>query len=288
MFIYLFIILFSIGIIYHHYILSLFIDTLASFISFIFSNIENSRKKIVLYNISLVFPNFNNEKKKQILFQSTKISIINVLSGLFGRCLYRTNYHKNITINIPDKCLHDIDNVGILLVSSHYSMIYTGTNYIGYSANRKTNTVYKKQKYINYFLYPSNTYSNTNFIPFIPALTKEKLIKIKGGIVILACDQKAYNDKPKIKFLNQLVKFHYGPALLHLKTGRKIWYADITYNLKTMKQQAYFVDISSQLIKNSTDTDITQKIADTMSERIMLHPEQYLWFYNRFSKNQYN
>ena len=37
--------------------------------------------------------------------------------------------------------------------------------------------------------------------------------------------------------LNQLVKFHYGPAMLQSKTGRKIWYIDITYDLKTMKLQ---------------------------------------------------
>ena len=278
---YLFIILFSIGIIFHQYILLLFIDTLASFISFIFCKIESSRKKIALYNITLVFPKFDNKKTQQILYQSTKVTIINGLSGLFGRYLYHTNYYKNININIPDKLLRDVDNHGIVFVTPHYGNMYNYSNYISHFTNRKTNTVYKKQKYINHLFYPSNTYSNTNFIPF-DSNTLYKLIRIKGGIMTLACDQKAYNKKPKIKFLNHLVKFHYGPALLHLKTGRKIWYIDITYDLKTMKQQAYFVDISSLLTKNSTDKEITQKIADTITERIMLHPEQYLWTHNRF------
>ena len=287
MFVYLcltFIVLYYISDVYY---ITYLLDKVASTLSYILLTLSTKYYNIAKKNISLVFPDFGEQKVEQILYQSLKVSIINGLSGLFGRCLYRTNYYKNININIPDKLLRDINNNGIILVTPHIGIMYNISNYLGYFTKKNTRVVYKKQKYINHLLYPSNTYSNTRFIPF-DSDTLYKLMKIKGGITSLACDQKAYNNKPKIKFLNHLVKFHYGPALLHLKTGRKIWYIDITYDLKTMKQQAYFVDISSQLIKNSTDTDITQKIADTMSERIMLHPEQYLWFYNRFSKNQYN
>ena len=36
-------------------------------------------------------------------------------------------------------------------------------------------------------------------------------------------------------FLNKTVKFHLGPALLHMKTNRQLWNGNVEYNEKTKK-----------------------------------------------------
>jgi lauroyl/myristoyl acyltransferase len=265
-----------------YHIIVYLIDKTAHFLAYIFVNVDSSRRKIAKYNIELVFPEYSESKVNNILFKSTKISIINGLNAILGRLLYVTNHYKSIKYNIPEQMIKEIDDKGIIMVLSHFGLFLEG-KYLGKFTNREMYWVYKIQKWLSNLIYPDNYYHKTFGILYQSKKTFNDLIKINNGIIGLACDQKAYNTDKKIKFLNQLLTFHYGPALLSLKTKRKIWYINIRYDLDTKKQIWKFINISNQLSQKSSSYEITQKIADILTQDILEHPEQYFWLHDRFN-----
>ena len=257
------------------------IDKTAHFLAYIFVNVDSSRRRIAKYNIELVFPDYSNYKVNEILFKSTKITVINVLNAILGRLLFVTNHYKSIKYNIPEQMIKDIDEYGVVLVGSHFGT-FEDIKYLGKIINRSVRVVYKKQKIVNSLLYPENTFYKTNYFEYNNNIFW-KLLELKKGIIGLACDQKSYNNKQKINYLNQIVTFHYGPALLSLKTKRKIWSFKFKYDLDTKKQIWKFINISNQLSTESSPYEITQKIADVLTQDILKNPEQYLWGYDRFN-----
>ena len=274
-----------------NYNISVFlIDKIAHLIAFIFVNFESKGGKIAKYNISLVFPKYSKDKVDEIFFKSSKITIINGLNKILERLLYFTNYYKSIKYTIPEQMIKDIDEYGVVLVGSHFGN-FEDIKYLGKFINREVNLVYKNQNtwllYILYYmkiLNPKNLFHKLNYIKYIKKKTFNKLLKLTKDVTVLGCDRKARNfDKKKIFFLNQLVKFHYGPAVLALKTKKKIWSCALTYNLDTKQQNWEFVNISSQLSSNLSLHKITQKIADELTKKIIESPEQYMWIYNRFN-----
>jgi lauroyl/myristoyl acyltransferase len=264
-----------------YHIIVYLIDKTAHFLAYIFVNVDSSRRKIAKYNIELVFPDYSNYKVNEILFKSTKITVINVLNAILGRLLYITNHYKSIKYNIPEQMIKDIDEYGVVLVGSHFGT-FEDIKYLGKFINRSVNAVYKKQKIVNSLLYPENIFYKINYLEYNNNIFW-KLLQLKKEIIFLACDQKSYNNKQKINYLNQIVTFHYGPALLSLKTKKKIWPCKFKYDLDTKKQIWKFIDISSQLSNKSSPYEITQKIADILTQDILENPEQYFWLHDRFN-----
>ncbi len=197
-----------------------------------------------------------------------------------GKILYYFENYKKIKCLIPKNLLDDINNNGVILVTPHLG-IYSTAKYFGYFTEKNIYCLHKNQKLLNSLSFPNNFYKKCKFIPVGDSFND--LLNLKGGSIILACDQKAHNFKEKYQFLNKSVYFHNGPASLKLKTERKIWYIDIIYNFDNRCQDFFFKDISSQLKKNPTKQEITQKIADVFSERIISFPEQYFWMHDRFN-----
>ena len=156
--------------------------------------------------------------------------------------------------------------------------------YLGKFINRNVNVVYKKFHLLNNHIYPNNYNINTKYIE-IGKNTTKKLLDIKKEITLLGCDQKPFTNtkNKKILFLNNYVDFHYGPANISLKTNKKIWYIYFKYCLKNKKNYWYFTNISDQLSINSSSYEITQKIAEVLTNDIITNPEQYFWVHNRFN-----
>ena len=110
----------------------------------------------------------------------------------------------------------------------------------------------------------------------------KKLLLSKDPAVLLACDQIGRDNSQKIKFLNQICDYHYGPAVLAQRTSRKIWFMELLYNFETMRQTWKLTSVSELLEENCSVTEVTQKIADIFTESIFKNPENYLWMYKRF------
>ena len=244
---------------------------------------DYSRRKIAKYNIELVFPEYSESKVNNILFKSTKIAVINLITGNFGRLMYLTNHYRSIDINIPQQMLKDIDKNGIILVGSHFGL-FLDIRYLGLLINRKINVIHKTLGILTNFILPNNYFNNIKYIQKKKKCSIfDQLLDIKKEVIMLACDQKSHNDKQKIKFLNQMVSFHYGPTVLSLKHNKSIWSCKNLYDLENKKSYWTFTNISSQLSTESSPYEITQKIADVLTQDILKHPEQYFWLHDRFN-----
>ena len=265
-----------------YHIIVYLIDKTAHFLAYIFVNVDSSRRRIAKYNIKLVFPEYSESKVNNILFKSTKITVINLISGILGRLLYLTDHYHSIDVNIPDQMLKDIDKNGIILVGSHFGL-FLDIRYLGFFTNKKITVIHKSLKILTPFICPNNCFNNIKYYQMKKGFSIfEQISNIKKEVVMLACDQKSHNGKQKINFLNQLVSFHYGPAVLSLKNNKSVWSCKNLYDLENKKSYWTFTDITNKC-QNNTDFDLTQKIADILTQDILEHPEQYFWLHDRFN-----
>ena len=258
-----------------------YLDFFASIIAFIFCNFFKSHKRyqIAKYNLIKVFPNENQQFIKNNIYLSTKICILNLLVGLFGILIYHSTYAEEyIQINIPEKLKNQEKSRGILLLSCHYGLFYIFIIFFGKISNINNYHIHHKQKNINNFLY-NKSYKNTYYIK--TNNTIYNVLNIKKKIVNILCDHKYKKNKNEINFLNNKYKFQISPYYIYKKTNRKIWLGYVDYNTINKK-----VIVSFEELKNIDDLNqnqITQKIADHFSEKIINNPDQYFWMYNLFN-----
>ena len=257
-----------------------FIDIVATILAYIFYIIPTKKRKIAIYNIALVFPNIQEKRLNEILFKSMKVSGINFINGIFGRCLDKTNHIKTIDFKIPKQFIEDTNKHNVVLVCHHGGIMLDGPTYIGCFFDKKVTIVIKKTYPITSLLYYKKYYKML-FLEKKKGVFK-KLLLSKDPVVILACDQRGSDNSQKIIFLNQPCDFHYGPAVLAQRTNRKIWFIEFLYDFETMRQTWKLTSVSELLEENYSVTEVTQKIADIFTESIFKNPENYLWMYKRF------
>jgi len=235
-------------------------------------------------NIKLVFAEKSDKEVLNINYNSTKITILNFLIGFFGKILYKyTLYANSIKITIPDNIMTDLKNDGIILVGSHFGIFYNGGIYLGTLLNNKIYAIHKSQKFIDNILYPKNFYKNVDFINLDKGNVLYNLSRKNQGAVLLYCDQRPSKNskaKEKVNFLNNEVDFHSGPAILLKKTNRKLWCFNALY--KNYKTTITFTRLEDKVIDRNNLKEVTQIIANRLTEEIVYNPEQYLWFHRRF------
>lgn len=263
---------------------SFILDIVASVLTIPIYYLKLYRFNDINGNIKSVFPEKSDEEVLSINYNSTKITILNFLIGFFGRILYKyTLYANSIEVNIPDNIMTDLKNDGIILVGSHYGTFYNSAIYLGTLLNKNIYMVHKSQKYVDNILYPKNFYKKMNFIQLKSGKTFSILEEIDKGCIGLACDQRPSKNskaKEKVNFLNNEVEFHLGPAILLKKTNRKLWCFNALY--KNYKTIITFTRLEDKVIDRNNLKDVTQIIANRLTEEIVCNPEQYLWFHRRF------
>ena len=113
-----------------------------------------------------------------------------------------------------------------------------------------------------------------------------QLIKILrgNGIVALVPDQHASEGAVRITFLGRIADTHTGPATFALRTGAAI----LPVFAVRQPDDTIRVEIHPALELPDTgdrESDLlaaTQIINDALGEGILRHPEQWLWFHNRW------
>ncbi|NSW56756.1 MAG: lysophospholipid acyltransferase family protein [Armatimonadetes bacterium] len=113
-----------------------------------------------------------------------------------------------------------------------------------------------------------------------------QLVKILRGneIVALVPDQHASEAAVRIKFLGRVADTHTGPATFALRLGTAI----VPVFAVRQPDDTIRVEVHPALeLPNTGDrqSDIlasTQMINDALGEGILKHPEQWLWFHNRW------
>ena len=263
---------------------SFILDIVASVLTIPIYYLKLYRFNDINGNIKSVFPEKSDEEVLSINYNSTKITILNFLIGFFGRILYKyTLYANSIEVNIPDNIMTDLENEGIILVGSHYGTFYNAVIYLGTLLNKNIHMVHKSQKFIDNILYPKKFYKKMNFIQLKSGKTFSILEELDKGCIGLACDQRPSQNskaKEKVIFLNNEVEFHLGPAILLKKTNRKLWCFNALYeNYKTI---ITFTRLEDKVIDRNNLKDVTQIIANRLTEEIIYSPDQYLWFHRRF------
>jgi lauroyl/myristoyl acyltransferase len=242
------------------------------------SNIKT--KQIAVRNIKLVFPTITEKELQKTLYFSFKTTCINFINGLFGRCLFKTRHIETINFEIPRQFFNNLENNGIVLVTHHGGMVID-SKYMGTFLKKKCIVVIKKQFLIDKLLYSESF----NYMKYIDKTNCfKKLLVCDSTVIVIACDQKAQlrNKSDEIIFLGQKTAFHFGPAILSQKTKRKIWFIELVYDFKTLKQTWKLYNISEKVGENATAKNITQAIADVFSESIITNKYQYFWSHNRF------
>ena len=255
-----------------------YLDFGASIIAFVFCTFfkNNIRYKIANNNLNLVFKNKNNEFNEKNIFISIKINILNYLILFFGYIIYHYTFiEKYIQTNIPKKLKQQEKTHGILLLSCHYSLFFILTIFLGKLINCNCYMIQHKQKILHDLLYPKSYYK-INYIGHKNIL--DKLLDYNKNIIGWICDQKGY--RTIYKFLNKECYFPNGPSYIFKKSKRKIWITFVNYNIITKKVIISFEELIN--IDHLNQNQITQKIADHFSEKILNDPSQYLWIHDIF------
>jgi len=261
-----------------------YLDFIASIISYLYCNYFqfHIRYKLASYNINeIIIDEKNNniiniENKDKILYQSIKVNILNILIIIFGNVIYHITYiQKYIKFNIPDKLKNHEKTNGILLLSCHYGLFFILTIFLGKMTNINCYMIQHNQNILNKILYP-DCYYKVNFIGF--KNISEKLINLKKNIIGWICDQKGY--RTKYNFLNKSCYFPNGPSYIYKKTNRKLWITYADYDINNKKIIITFEELKD--IQNLNQGQITQKIANHFSKKILNNPTQYLWIHDIF------
>ena len=266
---------------YDIYTIIKLIDVFASVISYMICLSNIKTKQLAVRNIKLVFPTITEKELQKTLYFSFKTTCINLINGLFGRCLFKTRHIETINFEIPPQFLKNIDDTGVILLGHHGGTMFDASKYMGTFLKKKCLIPTKKQFLIDKLLY-SESFNYMRYINKTNCF--KKLLVCDSPVITIACDQKAQlrNKSDEIIFLGQKTAFHFGPAILSQKTKRKIWFIEPVYNFKTLKQTWKLYNISEKVGENATAKNITQAIADVFSESIIANKYQYLWSYNRF------
>ena len=175
-----------------------FIDIVATILAYILYFVPTKRRKIAKYNIALVFPNIQEKRLNEILFKSMKVSCINFINGIFGRCLDKTNHIKTIDFKIPKQFIEDTNKHNVVLVCHHGGITLDIPTYIGRFFDKNVTIVIKKKYPVTNLLYYKKYYKML-FLEKKKDVFK-KLLLSKDPAVLLACDQSGRDNSQKIIF----------------------------------------------------------------------------------------
>lgn len=258
------------------------LSSICSYICFKFKNKIYSKSE---KNIKLIFNNYDDKKIENITYDSLRILFLNFFYSIFGFILKYSQIHKNFKYKIPTQLYKDYKKNGIIFIGSHYGNIQNAL-FLGKILDLDCNLIYKSLGIVDYLLYPNNTKIKYTLIDGKDGF--KKILNInKNECICLIIDRKSKNKREKINFLNQKINFHYSCIELAEQTNRKLWYVDFHYDLKNNQQQLNFINISDSFEENFTQKEKLQKVVDLLTSKIKNNPEQYFWYYDRFTDDQY-
>ena len=254
-----------------------FLDLIADIVANIYLLIADTN---YINNNIIKIINIESEKLKIIKFKTIKLFILNSLIAIHQRFIIDTNYLTKYynKVNIPDELKEDIKNNKVIFAMAHYGIYYDFSSYYYFISTLAP--VYKmKNNLIENIVYNSNKFKNK-----ILPIRHDKLGSLINNdykSIYIVTDQKANSKKDKIKFLNQETNFHYSVADIHKATKRSIWYFSSYYDFTNQKMNIELIPIKNLHKKK----EITQQIADLITERVLKNPEQYFWHHDRFNSD---
>ena len=268
---------------YPNYVLDYISQTINYMLFKIKPKIFKKRYHIAKANIEKVFPNKSASEVEEILYVSMQIQILNLLVGLCGQLLYKyTNYHKSLNYIVPEELKEDRKKDGILIIMSHYGIFCNIGIYGGSILNHRTYMLSNKTMIKNKLIYPKDIYKNIVFVSteVNDVIIFNKLSKMnKQHSIIMLCDQRANRSTIEVNFLNQVTTFHTSPISIMKTSKRKIWSCHVSYDSKKKETNITFEKV---IINKESNQESTQEIANHLSKKIIVNPNQYSWHYNRF------
>ena len=212
-----------------------------------------------------------------------QIHILNLLVGFCGQLLYKyTNYFKSIKYIIPEELEEDRKQHGLFIIMSHYGIFCNIGIYGGSILNHRTYMLSNKTMIKNKLIYPKNIYKNNVFVSteVNDVIIFNKLSKMnKQHTIIMFCDHRANRSTTEVNFLNQVTTFHTGPISITKTSKRKLWSCHVYYDNKKKETSIIFEKVN---INKESKQESIQEIANCLSEKIIVNPNQYSWQYNRF------
>ena len=259
--------------------LLVFLDLIASVSNLLNYYFVKYRYQVVEYNLNRVFPNISKNKFNEIYYYSTKLFILNSLIAIHQRFIIDTNYLTKYynKVDIPDELKEDLKNNKVIFAMAHYGIYYDFSTFVNLYKFRLACAYKMKNNIIEKLIYKSDLYKN-RVLPLRHNILGS-LIDNNYDIITIPTDQKANQKKEKIMFLNQETNFHYSVADIHKATKRSIWIFFSYYDFRNQKMNIELIPITNLNKKR----EITQQIADLITERALKYPEQYFWHHDRFN-----
>lgn len=240
-----------------------------------------NRRLITLANLKLAFPSKSEEERKKIAIESYK-----TMAKTFIGSLWLEKY-------IEDDSNFNFHNLKIIEKAAKKGPFVLATMHIGHmesmlkvSLKHPFVTVAKKQRnpYINSYITKKRNNSNIILIEKDKG-TSRKLFKysVSNKNIALFTD---HRDKgTKVNFFGKETVSPTGVATIALKYKRPIILVYCLFN-KENKLDAYVKEIKSVTDPNSTFKanvhETTQKIMTEIEKIISKHPEQWMWFHDRW------
>ncbi|MBU2446080.1 MAG: lysophospholipid acyltransferase family protein [Bacteroidetes bacterium] len=259
---------------------------LASKLAFLFYHFIPLRKEVARKNLQFVFPKFDKKKLNEVLFKSYVNFFIVLIEIFYLRVIDTESLKSMVRIKQPElihQCLKK--NKGLMFLSAHFGnweiLAASAALTIGipYSIIVKPLRNPLVDKYINDMRCKWGNEVVRLGIS-VKDIYRELLSK---NIIALVADQRAGEGSMKLPLFGKETSVFVGPATLSVKTG-----APILIGL-AVRQKDNFYEVDLVEIKaddNLSESDkieqITKSYLSVLEDTIKKHPEQWLWFHDRW------
>ena len=248
-------------------------------IAFAIRYIPKFRKR-VFKNLGLIFPDLSEKEKTTFLKEFSKN-----LGTTFTEFLFNNDFHNEQKIDLKDpRTLDPIstavkNNQPVIIVSGHFGP-WEAVRAILRKHGLEAGAVYRKSKNIFYQPYHHKTISagGTPIFQTGRKGTGEMIRYLKtGGIICLMIDQ-SVSDGHYLDFLGKPAKTSLAVANLAIKYNALLIPA---YATRKKEKSSIQVELETP-IPITKPTDMTKKVLNSLSKRILANPTQWYWVHNRW------
>lgn len=254
-----------------------------NFLGWLTYKLIKKRREIALLNLRMAFPEKTEEERIQIAKKSFKIMIKAFLCSLWFENYFKNkkNY-KIINSEITDELYKR--NKGIISATMHLGNMEASTIAV---AKYEVLTVAKTQRnpYINKYMKKNREQVINMEVIEKDAFTSKKLIKRLGEKKIIALFSDHRDKGEIIKFFGTDAKAPTGATSLALKYDIPL---NLVYNIFN-DDNTITIFVSEEIKLDRTNNfkedvhNATQKLISIMEDVIRKHPEQWMWFHDRWN-----
>lgn len=261
------------------------IKTTSRILAFLFLNVFQVRRKIVINNLKLAFPNLSEAEIKSLAYKNYKSIAIAFLEIYSLKKL-----SKDVIVNSFSDEGFDVirkkyqEQKGLILLTAHFGNWEMGAIASGLHLDKSITVLVKKQKnpfVANWLDSFRERFGNKQIYLGVSIRELYKSI-INNNIIGIVGDQRGKRDGIKVKFFGRETLTFPGTAAIALKTKCPVMVllCARTENgdYKAIIEPLEYLDIPGD--KEEKIRGFNQKYMSILESAIKKHPEQWFWMHN--------